>query len=75
MKIISNKIRCKRCGDIIESKSEHDLQTCSCKSIAVDGGLIMPKRIGKRADWWEYSIVIYLNEEIVLREIVYGDEI
>ena len=32
------KIRCKRCGDIIESKSRHDLVYCKCERIAIDGG-------------------------------------
>ena len=32
------KIRCKLCGDIIESKYRHDFQECSCKKTFVDGG-------------------------------------
>lgn len=39
MRIIKrNAIRCKKCGDIIESKSVHDFQMCSCQSSFVDGG-------------------------------------
>lgn len=38
MKIKRNMIRCKKCGDIIESKSVHDFQQCSCGSAYVDGG-------------------------------------
>lgn len=38
MKILQNKIRCKRCGDVIESKSVHDFVTCSCGACSVDGG-------------------------------------
>ena len=37
-KIISNKARCRLCGDIIESKHRHDWQSCSCGAIFVDGG-------------------------------------
>ena len=37
-KIIRNRIRCKKCGDIIESKFTHDYKECSCKSCFVDGG-------------------------------------
>ena len=37
-KIISNKIQCKYCGDIIESKHVHDFVTCSCETCSVDGG-------------------------------------
>ena len=32
-KILVNKIRCKKCGDVIESKSVHDFKF----SVAVDG--------------------------------------
>lgn len=37
-KIISNKIQCKHCGDIIESKSVHNLVSCKCESCHIDGG-------------------------------------
>lgn len=37
-RIIRNAAKCKRCGDVIESKHRHDLQMCSCKRIFVDGG-------------------------------------
>ena len=37
-KIRTNKIKCKKCGDIIESKSVHDFKWCSCGAVAVDGG-------------------------------------
>lgn len=37
-RIISNKIRCKSCGDIIESRSVHDFVQCSCGRVFVDGG-------------------------------------
>jgi hypothetical protein len=36
--IISNKIKCKSCGDIIESNNRHDFKFCSCGQCAVDGG-------------------------------------
>lgn len=28
--IISNKIKCKKCGDVIESKNINDYKRCSC---------------------------------------------
>ena len=37
-KIKISKIRCKRCGDIIESKTVHDFKFCKCGAVAVDGG-------------------------------------
>ena len=44
--IISNKIKCKKCGDIIEAKSTNDYKKCSCGAVAVDGGKDYLKRIG-----------------------------
>lgn len=32
-----NKIKCKKCGNIIESKTTNDLKRCSCGAVAVDG--------------------------------------
>lgn len=36
--IVSNKIKCKSCGNIIESNNRHDFKFCSCGQCAVDGG-------------------------------------
>ena len=38
MAIKVNKIQCKFCGDIIESKNVHDFKYCKCGKVAVDGG-------------------------------------
>lgn len=32
------KIKCLQCGDIIESKSVHNLVSCKCESCYIDGG-------------------------------------
>ena len=37
-KIIRNRIRCKLCGDILESKTTHDFKECSCGACFTDGG-------------------------------------
>lgn len=42
--IIVNKIQCKHCGDIIESKTVHDFVTCKCGCCSVDGGKYYLKR-------------------------------
>lgn len=33
-----NAIRCNLCGDIIESRDQHDFVLCSCGACSVDGG-------------------------------------
>lgn len=45
-KILANKIRCKKCGDIIESEDRHDFKFCKCGAVAVDGGKDYLRRIG-----------------------------
>ncbi|MBQ3469044.1 MAG: hypothetical protein IJH18_03165 [Bacilli bacterium] len=53
--IISNKIKCKKCGDVIESKSKNDYKRCSCGAVAVDGGKDYLKRIGNEEDYVDIS--------------------
>lgn len=56
-KIISNKIKCINCGDILESKSPNDFKRCSCGKVAIDGGHDYLKRIGDDEDYIELSKV------------------
>ena len=56
-KIIVNRIKCKKCGDVIESIHTHDFKYCSCKSVAVDGGKDYLKRLGNTSDYEELSKV------------------
>ena len=62
--IISNKIKCKKCGDIIESKSTNDYKRCSCGAVAIDGGKDYLKRIGNEKDYEELSEIKDNNENI-----------
>lgn len=55
MKIIANKIQCKKCKEIIESESVHDYKMCKCKTVAVDGGKEYMKRAFPKwapEDWY-----------------------
>lgn len=45
-KIIVNKIKCKICGDVIESTYRHDFKFCKCGAVAVDGGKDYLRRLG-----------------------------
>lgn len=61
-KIIVNRIRCKHCGDIIESHTTHDFKACSCGTVSVDGGHDYLRRgVKKQEDYQELSVV----EEII----------
>jgi hypothetical protein len=38
-KLVRNRVQCKSCMAIIESKHRHDFQQCPCGETYVDGGL------------------------------------
>ncbi len=44
-KIRVNQVRCDRCGEVIVSRTRHDLRWCSCRGVAVDGGTDYLRRI------------------------------
>ena len=68
--IISNKIKCKKCGDIIESKSTNDYKRCSCGAVAVDGGKDYLKRIGTEEQYEELSIIKNTSQSYCLCKII-----
>lgn len=35
-KILVNKVRCKKCNDLIESKHSNDFKQCHCGAIFID---------------------------------------
>lgn len=37
-RILHNRIRCNKCGDVIESEYRHDFKSCRCGLVSVDGG-------------------------------------
>lgn len=55
MAIKSNKIRCLKCDEVIESTHIHDFKWCKCKSVAVDGGKAYLRRAGNLDDYQEMS--------------------
>jgi len=44
LKLVSNKIRCLWCGDILESFTVHDFKRCRCGKCFTDGGLDYVRR-------------------------------
>jgi uncharacterized protein (DUF1330 family) len=54
-KIQSNRAKCRKCGDVVESKNVHDYRSCTCGAIAVDGGTDYLKRTGNPEDIEELS--------------------
>ena len=56
--ILSNQIKCLLCGDVIYSAHKHDMVTCMCGAVAVDGGNNYLRRSGNIENWEEQSIVL-----------------
>lgn len=54
--ILENKIKCLKCGDVIESVYRHDFKTCSCGACSVDGGKDYLRRVGNNEDFEELSV-------------------
>lgn len=50
---MGKRIRCKLCGDVLQSKYRHDFQMCSCESCFIDGGDEYC-RIGGEPENWEF---------------------
>lgn len=48
---MGERIRCKKCGDILQSKHRHDFKMCKCKSYFIDGGDDYCRVGGKRRYW------------------------
>ncbi|MFA5132531.1 MAG: NADAR family protein [Candidatus Paceibacterota bacterium] len=52
-KVVRNIAKCKKCGDVIESKYRHDFVQCKCGAIFVDGGHDYYRRGGNLEDFDE----------------------
>lgn len=62
MKIVKNAVRCKLCGDEIESTYRHEYVTCSCGACAVDGGHSYLRRSFVSLDCFEDISVVVATE-------------
>lgn len=65
--ILSNQVRCTKCGDTPFSANRHDFRSCKCGSIAVDGGMDYLRRVGDTSTYEEMSIEI---DDQVVRKMI-----
>lgn len=54
--ILSNQVKCHKCGDTPFSAHRHDFRSCKCGSISVDGGMAYLRRVGAIRQYTEMSI-------------------
>ena len=60
--IVSNRVLCLKCKDLIFSASRHDFKYCNCGAVAVDGGQAYLRRVFQdRADFKDLSICLPKN--------------
>lgn len=59
--IVSNRVLCLKCKDLIFSANRHDFNYCKCGAVAVDGGMDYLRRVGNREDYEEMSIDLPKN--------------
>ncbi len=45
-RILRNAVKCRLCGDVLESKRVHGLVECGCGAIAIEGGKRRLRRSG-----------------------------
>ena len=62
-KIISNKIQCKHCNEIIESKTTHNFVMCKCNTCGVDGGHSYLRRTYKHSPEQDFIELSELETE------------
>lgn len=72
--ILHNKIKCNKCGDIIESYDVHDFKYCKCQTVFVDGGHEYLRRGFKNSpdDYTELSESVAINSRGVNACIKYN---
>ena len=64
MIIIKNAIRCRICGEEIESKHTHHFHTCRCGACSADGGHEYLRRCYKEEGCYEeISVVIWDHDD------------
>lgn len=70
MTIVSNQVKCNKCGDTPWSGHRHDFRRCKCGNIAVDGGDSYLRRVGSPTDCTEMSIEIEETDLVKMIEAV-----
>lgn len=61
--IYANAAECKKCGWYIRSRNKHDMVSCRCGAISVDGGSHYLKRSGNYEDVIERSVLFNWAQE------------
>jgi hypothetical protein len=72
--ILSNQVRCLKCGDTPWSAHRHDFRYCECGACAVDGGMDYLRRLGQSADMEDMSLSISDKHLELLKDAITDPE-
>jgi hypothetical protein len=67
-----NRAKCKKCDDVIESKFKHDLVTCKCGEISLDGGSDYHRCMARN---WDNLLRIDDEDNIIIPKIIDKDPV
>lgn len=59
-----NAAECKTCGYYVRSRNKHDMVTCKCGGLSVDGGSHYLKRSGDLNNYIERSVLFTWAEQL-----------
>ena len=63
-KLVRNAIKCKLCGEVIESTHRHNFVTCGCGNCSVDGGLDYQRIICNNLETVENISIIENSDDL-----------
>lgn len=69
-----NAVICKKCGDTVYSRAQHDMRWCSCSSISIDGGFDYTKVSGNPGDFEQTTVRVRATIEELYRDWNNGDD-
>jgi hypothetical protein len=72
--ILSNQVRCLKCGDEPWSAHRHDFRYCGCGAVAVDGGQDYLRRLGQADDMEDMSLSISDKHLELLKDAITDPE-
>ncbi len=65
--ILSNQIKCLKCGDEPYSAYRHDFKRCNCGAVAVDGGMDYLRRVGDMSKEHTKEMSIFMDDGVYLK--------
>jgi len=67
--MVLTAILCKHCGDIVYSRTRHDMRFCSCGRVAIDGGREYAKITFENfEDFEQYVLDLNISQDTLAKD-------